>query len=970
MESDGKTYCFGDYRFIPDRQLLMLGGNPVRVGSRALDLLHKLISHSGQVVGKNELMSFAWPDTFVHESNLKVNIAALRRALSRDASGLSYIATVTGRGYRFVAPVRTYGGDRKQHSFDPVKAFTRELPRLPHVVGRDDIVAELGARLPKSRLLTVVGQAGVGKTTVAVAVAKSLRDHYREGVCFVDLAVIGDPQLVDVTIAAALGIGGKWSNTLAGIVEALRGHEILLVLDNCEHVLSTASAIAEHLTLALPGLHIIATSREPLRSRSESVYRLSPLSYPDEHSGKDRTAALMFPAVQLFVQCANEAGYELDDASAPVVAAICRRLDGIALAIELAASQLPVLKPTTLLILLEHSFEPLVASSVGTPPRHQTLLATLDWSYRLLSKDEAQLLRLLSVFSASFSFSDVIGVAGGLGRSIEDIVTCTESLAAKSLLSAAHDTEGLRYRLLDSTRSFAAERLDRSGEAAQVRSSHARYLLRLFEQAEAEWLWRPRNDWTARYAQRANDLREAINWALGDGAQPEVGVRLTAAAIPLWDELSTVAESRRCVERALQCADALSRCDAAVNMKLIASYASGLNFSDHFGPEADAAWTQANGLARVIGNVDYQLRTLWGYGILQTFTGRHRQAIATLEEFAQLAGREDERQAVAEGERVRLTALFYRGDVRRAHNDLKRLAYDHATTAKRSGVARFQVDRFVSIRVALAMTAWVAGDRGEATVALKDALDHSLVLEHAVSHSNALAQAALPIALWSGEARIARLHVEALARNLALREIPIWNPVCRFYDGAVASMDGDPEGVDTMHLAIEQLIANNFLVRVPFYLTMLAEAALRGGRTALARDSLSAAFDRADRQSEQWSRPELLRVRGMLLQRLDGDLPGASETLQLAIETARESGALFFRLRASTALAELWAEADRHAAAAELLSPVCAQFDDQVPCVSVMKARQLLEALRQNPGGTKASDIQIESFGILADRIS
>lgn len=970
MEPDGKTYCFGDYRFIPDRQLLMLGDMPVRVGSRALDLLHKLISHSGEVVGKNELMSFAWPDIFVHESNLKVNIAALRRALSRDASGLSYIATVTGRGYRFVAPVRTYGGDRRQHSFDPVKASTRELPRLPHLVGRDDIVAELGARLPKRRLLTVVGQAGVGKTTVAVAVAKSLLDHYREGVCFVDLAVIGDPQLVDVTIAAALGIGGKWSNTLAGIVEALRGHEMLLVLDNCEHVLSTASAIAEHLTLALSGLHIIATSREPLRSRSESVYRLSPLAYPDERSGKDRTAALTFPAVQLFVQRANEAyGYQLDDASAPVVAAICRRLDGIALAIELAASQLPVLKPTTLLILLEHSFEPLVASSAGTPPRHQTLLATLDWSYQLLSKDEAQLLRLLSVFSASFSFSDVIGVAGDLGRSIEDIVICTESLAAKSLLSAAHDAEGLRYRLLDSTRSFAAERLDRSGEAAHVRSSHARYLLRLFEQAEAEWLWRPRSDWTARYAQRTNDLREAINWALGDGAQPEVGVRLTAAAIPLWDELSTVAESRRRVERALQCADALSRCDAAVNMKLIASYASGLNFSDHFGPEADAAWMEANRLAREIGNVDYQLRTLWGYGILQTFTGRHRQAIATLEEFAQLAGREDERLAVAEGERVRLTALFYCGDVRRAHNDLKRLARDHATTAKRSGVARFQMDRFVSIRVALAMTAWVAGDRSEATAALKDALDHSLALDHVVSHSNALAQAALPIALWSGETRIARLHVEALARNLALREIAIWNPVCRFYDGAVASMDGDPEGVDAMHLAIEQLITNNFLVRVPFYLTTLAEAALRGGRIALARDSLRAAFDRADRQGEHWSRPELLRVRGML-QRLDGDLSGASDTLLLAADTARESGALFFRLRASTALAELWAEADRHAAAAELLSPVCAQFDDVLPCVSVMKARQLLEACRQNPRGTRASDIQIEPFGIPVDGIS
>ncbi|KQV66370.1 winged helix-turn-helix domain-containing protein [Rhizobium sp. Root1220] len=942
---DGKTYCFGDYRFIPDRQLLMLRDNPLRVGSRALDLLHVLVSHPGEVVGKDELMSFAWPDTFVHQGNLKVNIAALRRALPRTASGLSCIATVTGRGYRFVAPLRTYGGDQPQHSFDPANASTRELPRLPHVVGRDDVVAELAGRLPESRLLTVVGPAGVGKTTVAVAAARSLLDQYRDGVCFVDLAAIGDPQLVDATIAASLGIGGKWANTLAGIVEALHGHEMLLVLDNCEHVLSTASAIAEHLTLALPGLHIIATSREPLRSRSESAYRLSPLPYPDEHSGENRTGALTFPAVQLFVRRANEAcGYQLDDADGPVVAAICRRLDGIALAIELAASRLPALKPATLLGLLEHSFEPLVASSGGTPPRHQTLLATLDWSYQLLSKDEARLLRLLSVFSASFSLFDVIGVTDHIGRSIEEIATCTESLAAKSLLSAVHDAGGPRYRLLDSTRCFVAERLDRSGEAADARSSHARYLLRLFERAEAEWQWRPRNEWTASYAPRTNDLRKAVDWTFGDGAQPEVGVRLTSAAIPLWDELSTVAESRRRVERALQSAEALSRCNPAVKMKLIASYASGLNFSDHLGPEADAAWTEANRLAREIDNVDYQLRTLWGLGILQSFTGRHRQAIATLGQFAQLAGREDDRRAVAEGERVRLTAVFYRGDVRRAHYDLKRLARDHATTAKRSGVARFQIDRFVSIRVALAITAWVVGDRGEATAALQDALDHSLALDHAVSHSNALAQAALPIAFWSGEIEIARLHVTALARNLKLREISIWRPVCRFYEGAVGSMDGDSEGVDTMRLAMEQLIANNFLVRVPIYLTILAEASLRHGRIALARDSLSAALDRADRQGEHWSRPELLRVRGML-QRLDGDLSGASETLLLAAETARESGSLFFRLRATTALAELWADADRHAAAAELLSTVCAEFDDVLPCMNVVKARQLLEAL-------------------------
>ncbi|WP_172982583.1 winged helix-turn-helix domain-containing protein [Phyllobacterium sp. SYP-B3895] len=943
---DGKTYCFGDYRFIPDRQLLMFDDKPMRVGARALDLLHLLLIHAGEVVTKNQLMSFVWPDTFVHESNLKVNIAALRRALQREASGLSCIATVSGRGYRFVAPLRIYGGDHSPPAFD-AQAPARELSNIAPIIGRDQVIAALEAKLPTEKFVTVVGPAGVGKTTVALAAATRILKRYGDGVCFVDLATIGDPQLVDTTIAASLGVSGKWTNVLAGIVETLRDREMLLVLDNCEHVLSTACAIAEHLRLAAPGVHILATSREPLHSRSESVYRLSPLAYPEEEEINNRKDALAFAAVELFVRTAHEAcGYQLYDMDAPAVSAICRRLEGIPLAIELAASRLVTMDLATLLGLLERSFEPLNAGARDTSARHQTLLATMDWSYQLLARDEARLLRLLSVFSASFFLSDVIGVAGRIGGRIEEIAACIESLAAKSLLSVVYDAGVPRYRLLDSTRSFAAERLNKSGEAVDAQSSHARHLLQLFEQAEADWQWQPRNEWTACYEPRANDLRKAIDWTLGDGADPEVGVRLTSAAISLWDELSTVAESRRRVERALESVEALSRCDPAVKMKLIASYASGLNFSDHLGPEADAAWMEANQLAREIGNVDYQLRTLWGLGILQSFTGRHRQAIATLKQFAQLAERENEQAVVAEGERVRSTAAFYCGDVRLACDDLKRLLREHAITAKRSAVTRFQMDRFVSIRVAFATAAWVCGDRSEATTALQEALDHSLALDHLVSHSNALAQAALPIALWSGESETARRHVAMLARNLSLRDIAIWRPVCKFYEGAVRSMDGEGGGVDMMRLAIGQLISNIFLVRVPLYLAMLAEAALRHKRIALARDSLSAAFDRADRQGEYWSQPELHRVHG-LVQWRDGDLSGASETLLLATETARESGALFFQLRASTALAQLWAETDRLVAAADLLSPICAEFDNVPACANIAKARHLLETLRR-----------------------
>ena len=942
-DADRHIFCFGDFRFVPSEQSLWHRDLRLHVGSRALDLLHLLVMRAGEPVGKDELVAFAWPRLFVHDSNLKVNIAALRRALRDADPDLSPIATVPGRGYRFTAPLRVYGDDEALR--DRARVPESGLPPAGPIVGRDDVIASLQGRLSECGFLTVVGPAGVGKTTVAAAVAAGLSTRYKDGVRFVDLAAISDPQLVGPMVAAALGISGRWTNILAGIVEALRDREILLLLDNCEHVLSTASAIAEHLRTAVQGVAIVATSREPLRARAESVYRLSPLQCPDDEGSVSQASALAFPAVELFVRRANEAsGYEFKDEDAPTIAAICRRLDGIALAIELAAPRLESGDPGTLLTLLERSIDPLEAGPRDVSPRHRTLLATLDWSYRLLSRNEARLLRLLSVFTASFSLADVIGLAGDGAEGPDEVARWTEGLAVKSLLSVAYRPEGPLYRLLDMTRSFAGDRLARSGELGRAMAGYSRHILHLFEQAEAEWQWQPRDSWTAAYAHRMNDLRKAIEWAFGPEGDPEVGVRLTCAAIPLWDELSTVDESRSRVERALGRPDAVARCDPAVRMKLVSSYASGLNFSDNLGPSADAAWREAHQLARAVGNIDYQLRTLWGLGVLQSFTGRHQQALATLQQFVALAEREKEEPALADGARVELMAAFYCGDIAQAHKGLTALASERSASLRRTRIVRFQVDRFVSVRVALAMTAWVTGDHKQAIAVLGEALQRCAALGHVVSHSNALAQSALPLAMWSGDTRQAQEHITALARNLALREIAIWQPVCRFYRGAIASASGDASGVDRMRLAVEELISNNFLVRVPLYLAMLAEADLGHGQVALAHESLAAAFERSEQQDEHWSRPELLRVRA-LLQEDDGDLSGAAETLTLAMRSAEQSGALSFKLRSGIVLARLWRRSGQGAAAAAMLDPLYARFDPNSAAADVREARGLLESL-------------------------
>jgi predicted ATPase/DNA-binding winged helix-turn-helix (wHTH) protein len=542
--AEGRIYCFGECRFMPDRQLLLHRDVPVRIGSRALDLLHALVQRAGSLVSKDELIRFAWPNTFVDESNLKVNMAYLRRALSQSGSELPYIATVTGRGYRFVAPLHSVGGTDAPALPEAVRAITGQLPAHPPLVGRDEVLGELAAVLTKSRLLTIVGPAGVGKTCVATAAARQLGERYPDGVCFVDLAVIADPEMVAPAIGCAVGLDGQLANITAGLVDHLRNQELLLVLDNCEHVLNAAASVAHQLHHSLPGLGIVATSREPLRCRTEAVYRLAPLGVPAEGSEAEKSAAISFPAVELLVRRAEAHGYRLVQSDLPALAAVSRRLDGIALAIELAAPRLAAVGAAPLVDLLEHGLDVLAARHDVVPTRHRTLVATLDWSYRLLSADEARLLRHLSVFGCGFALEDVVGTVPHLGQTAEDLATWLESLVAKSLLAMSYHRGRQRYRLLDCTRSFAGQCLRSEGEELPAMAGYARYLLSLFEQAEAEWSWRTNEDWTASYGHWGDDLRRAIEWAFGDGDDVELGIQLTEAGIPFWNEFSSVIECR------------------------------------------------------------------------------------------------------------------------------------------------------------------------------------------------------------------------------------------------------------------------------------------------------------------------------------------------------------------------------------------------------------------------------------------
>src|ERR1700722_12996199 len=448
------TFAFGPFRLLPTQRLLLEGDIPVRLGSRAFDILAALVERSGEVVAKEELIARAWPQTFVEDTNLKMQVSALRRALGDGQGGHRYVVTVPGRGYNFVAPV---------HHEEPARAALPPTVRaasvhnLPHamtrMIGREEAVAALVSRLSRQRLVTVVGPGGIGKTTVALAVAERMIADYEHGVWLVDLAPLGDPRLVPSTVATVLGLEVHTKNPLSGLIAALWDRRMLLLLDNCEHVIDAAAGLAVAILSGAPGVNISATSREPFGVPGEREYHLAALGLPKASSKLTAAEAAASPAVQLFVErvTAIVEDFVLTDANAPAVAEICRRLDGLPLAIEFAAPRIEVLGVEGLAARLDDSLQLLGPRRRTTMPRHRTMRAVVDWSYGLLNEDEQSFFNALGIFAGGFTVEAAAAVVPDAAETPCSAIDYLAELVAKSLVVVDASGNQPRFRLLETT---------------------------------------------------------------------------------------------------------------------------------------------------------------------------------------------------------------------------------------------------------------------------------------------------------------------------------------------------------------------------------------------------------------------------------------------------------------------------------------------------------------------------------------
>lgn len=939
------TFSFGPFRLVPRRQLLLLDGRPVKLGGRAFELLQALVQRSGELVSKDELMEAAWPGTFLHDSNLKVNMWSLRRSLGDTQVEPVYIATVARRGYKFIADVQASIGEIADDLARVGPVGLSRPPMVRGVVGREAEIAGIAEALIKRRHITLGGAGGVGKTTVAIAAAQVFASRCRDGVCFVDLATIADPMLFGAALVTALGIRGNSDNGMTAVLDYLRLRQMLVVLDNCEHVLPAATMFAARFVTDTSSSSLLATSREPLGTPAEHLVRLGPLGLPRPGCALAADRAIKFPGVQLLVGRAAEwSDYQFVDDDCDAVARICHALDGLPLAIELAAAQIGRFTPRQLLALLDQNLGFRAPAIDPVTPRHETLMATIDWSFKLLSQHDARLFGLLSVFSDAFEAEDAIFVAETAGLTPVDVVTGLGSLVAKSLLSAQAGGGNLRYRLLDSTRRYAAERRLADPASGQALSRHAQRVLALFEQSEEEWNWREPADWTERYLGRIADLRAALSWAFGADGDAVLGIRLTVAGITLWSETSILSEAQARLETALGLAKSIA-CDELLRAKLACALGWSLFYARKLSNENELAWLDAIAFSRSAGDVEYQQRALVGFAFYLLQIGQIPRAITHLEEATALGNRDRDLTATSEADRAWAWAQAFAGELSKSRLVLDRLAATYSLAEGRSRKDANEVYRFITVRFNLPFVAWMQGQADYAAKLAHDAVEAADRGGHWVSQSNALGLAALPVSLETGNLAALENYTARLRRNLERERISRWIPVERYFSACLRDLRGDPHAVEDIRAAIEELIECRFLMRIGSYLATLARAYLRQGRIEEAHKAIATAIHRQESQGERWCRSELQRVEASVLLHA-GEPLLAESRLEQALAEARAIGAKTFELRIATDLAAHWIAAGRRPKAIRLLTPVYQEFTEGFETRDLLAASHLLERAR------------------------
>jgi predicted ATPase/DNA-binding winged helix-turn-helix (wHTH) protein len=950
------SVSFGPFRLLATERLLEKDGVALNLGSRALDLLVALVERAPELVSKRELMARVWPNLVVDEGSLRFHIASLRKVLGDGQSGIRYVTNVAGRGYCFVAPI-----ERSAVKPPLAKSFVADrvakLPtRLLRMVGRDETVQTISEQLVGQRFVTLVGPGGIGKTTVAVSVAHARFAEFGGAVHFIDLGALDDPALVPSALASTLGLPVNSDSPIQALLSFVRDQRMLLVLDNCEHVIDTVAAVAESIFREASQVYMLATSREALRVEGELVYRLPPLGCPPDAAGLKAAEAMRFPAVRLFVERVTASGnpFVLSDADAPIVADLCRRLDGIALAVELAASRVAALGIRGTAALLDSQLRLLWQGRRTALPRHQTLCATLNWSHNLLSEFERAVLRRLAVFVGTFSLEAAQSVAAGDPVDRGQVVEAVASLVAKSLVAADIGAMSVRYRLLDATRAYVQGKLIRSGEATAVALRHATYYRELLERTGSAASQLSEPEGPAVHREHVSNIRAALEWSFSAQGDLDLGTALAAAAAPLFLEMSLLRECRVWMERSISARDAAAW-DACREMEIQAALALSLMFTEGDCEELRAALVRGLALAEELRYPRLRLRLLTALHIFLTRIGEFHGALALARRSEAVAKIIPDPAATLVADWMLGVAYHFIGTQWRAREHCEAVLHPQAS---RHGdlIHRHRIRTLV----ALARALWLQGYADRAAKIARQTLDEAGTRGHPVRLCIFLIYAA-PVFLWIGDWPAAEAIIERLTAHAQRHSLAPYHAVGVGLKGDLSLRRGDVDaGIRLLRTCLETLPAD------PVFTGALAEGLARAGQFDEAMAVIDEAIAHSERNGESFHTPEILRIKGELLASAPGANPSEAEDWLLrSLEVARRQSALAWELRTTTSLALLKRKQDRHDEAYGALAAVYDRFTEGFETSDLRAARRLLDELQQSASAavTNATSIPKSAQG-------
>ena len=957
-QSLSSRVTFGPFCLTSSERRITKDGVPVEIGGRSLDLLIALVDEPGRVVSKQELQKRVWANVIVEDSSLRFHMANLRKVLRDGEDGARYISTQVGVGYAFVAQVRrvpiadsgssqaSFVREPKGQHEETDMAFANLPARSPRVIGRERDIQLLVERVAQTQLFTIVGPAGVGKTTLAVEIGHVSCAHFGGKRSFVDLGRLQDPALVPSAIAGALGIPVQADDPMTVVLGHIRARELLLILDNCEHVISAVASIVERVRDTAPKVSILATSREPLRVRGEHVHWLRPLDYPSETAGLSLDQLLAYPAVELFIEraSAGNSALEIDAEAARMIADMCRRLDGMALPIELAAVRVAGHGLRATSRLLGERFSLAWTGPRTAVPRQQTLQATLDWSFDLLSEVERRTLERLSVFLGPFTLGAASYVVTDGIIDAEAAAAALDNLTNKSLISSDLSADEGSYRLLEMTRAYARRKLlERGGgEANATARRHATFYREDLEALIVQQ--RNFNREEAYFSQMLGNIRSALEWSFSEHGDVTLAVPLAAASARVFLTLSLLVECRTWCARGT--AHLGTRyLGTSVELELQAALGLSLMFTRGNGEAVEIALRRALDVATSLGDRWNELRLLGRLHIFHERIGDFTTALVWARTAVEVAATMGDPEAIAVAASLAGVSLHLSGDQTSARRELE-LSLERSLPSERGRTIHYGFDHRNRSGIALARTLWLQGYADQARRVAGKTVAEASALKHPVTHCIALIWS-LSVHLWAGDVETAQANLDAFANFADVNAFGPYIAASCGFRGELTIERGQTEGaVGWIELSLAQLHGAKYELLTSSFEIALAKGLMANARHEEALAVVASAIRRCIENGELYTMPELLRVKACAVRFIGGSGPHEAETWLLeSLACSRSQGARAWELRAALDLARLWAELQRPVEALQLLKPLRDAFSEGFDTADMRAADQLLQEL-------------------------